>query len=87
VMGSVDKTIIIVKHGNDFLLIQIYVNDIIFGDSLKCSCQVLGNDRGVSDVHDGRTNLFLRYLSQANKARYLRTSSQVHEAPDEVQHG
>jgi hypothetical protein len=27
VMGSVDKTLFTLKHGNDFLLIQIYVDD------------------------------------------------------------
>jgi hypothetical protein len=32
-MGSVDKSIFTLKHGNDFLLIQIYVDDIIFGGS------------------------------------------------------
>jgi hypothetical protein len=30
VMGSIDKTIFTLKYGNDFLLIQIYVDDIIF---------------------------------------------------------
>jgi hypothetical protein len=33
VMESVDKTLFTLKHDNDFLLIQIYVYDIIFGDS------------------------------------------------------
>jgi hypothetical protein len=33
VMRSVDKTVFTLNHGTDFLLIQIYVNDIIFGDS------------------------------------------------------
>jgi hypothetical protein len=33
VIGSVDKTLFTLKHGNDFLLIQIYVDDIIFGGS------------------------------------------------------
>jgi hypothetical protein len=33
VMGSVDKTIFTLNHDTDFLLVQIYVNDIIFGDS------------------------------------------------------
>jgi hypothetical protein len=33
VMGSVDKTLITLNHGTDFLLVQIYVNDIIFGGS------------------------------------------------------
>jgi hypothetical protein len=33
VMGSVDKTIFTLNHGTDFLLVQIYVDDIIFGVS------------------------------------------------------
>jgi hypothetical protein len=33
VMGSVDKTLFTPKHGNDFLLVQIYVDDIIFSGS------------------------------------------------------
>jgi hypothetical protein len=33
VIGSVDKTHFTLNHGTDFLLIQIYVDDIIFGGS------------------------------------------------------
>jgi hypothetical protein len=33
VIVSVDKTLFTFQHGNDFLLIQIYVDDIIFGGS------------------------------------------------------
>jgi hypothetical protein len=33
VMGSVDKTLFTLNHGTDFLLFQIYVDDIIFGGS------------------------------------------------------
>jgi hypothetical protein len=33
VMGSVDKTLFTLKHANDFLLAQIYVDDTIFGGS------------------------------------------------------
>jgi hypothetical protein len=32
-MGSIDKTLVTLKRGNDFLLVQIYVDDIIFGGS------------------------------------------------------
>jgi hypothetical protein len=32
VMGSVGKTLFTLKHKNVFLLVQIYVDDIIFGD-------------------------------------------------------
>jgi hypothetical protein len=33
VMGSVDKTLFTINYGTDFLLVQIYLDDIIFGDS------------------------------------------------------
>jgi hypothetical protein len=32
-MGSVDKTIFTLKYDNNFLHVQIYVDDIIFGGS------------------------------------------------------
>lgn len=32
-MGSVDKTLFLLKHNSDTLLVQIYVDDIIFGGS------------------------------------------------------
>jgi hypothetical protein len=37
VMGSVDKTPFTLNYGTDFLLVQIYVDDIIFG----CSSHIL----------------------------------------------
>jgi hypothetical protein len=33
VMGSVDKTLFTINYGTDFLLVQIYLDDIIFDDS------------------------------------------------------
>jgi hypothetical protein len=33
VMGSVDKTLFTLNHGTNFLLVKIYVDDIIFGGS------------------------------------------------------
>src|SRR6185295_13259770 len=32
-MGCVDKTLFLMRSGNDFLLVQIYMDDIIFGGS------------------------------------------------------
>jgi hypothetical protein len=32
-MESMDKTFFTLNHGTDFLLVQIYVDDIIFGGS------------------------------------------------------
>jgi hypothetical protein len=44
VMGSVDKILFPLNHGADFLLVQIYVDDIIFGGSFHTRVQILGND-------------------------------------------
>jgi hypothetical protein len=33
VMGGIDKTLFTLNHDTDFLLAQIYVDDIIFGGS------------------------------------------------------
>jgi hypothetical protein len=33
VMGSMDKTLFTLNYDTDFLLVQIYVDDIIFGGS------------------------------------------------------
>jgi hypothetical protein len=38
VMGSVDKTLFTLNHDTDFLLVQIYVDDIIFGGSFTLLC-------------------------------------------------
>jgi hypothetical protein len=43
-MGSVDKTLFPLKYGNDFLLVQIYMDDIIFdvsSHSLMSSFQAM----------------------------------------------
>jgi hypothetical protein len=90
VMGSVDKTHFTLKHGNDFLLVQIYVDNIIFSGSshsLVSSFQeMMENEFQMSMM--GELTFFLRYSSQANEARYFHTSSQVHKRPNKkVQHG
>jgi hypothetical protein len=33
VMATVDRTLFLLKHGNDLLIVQIYVDDIVFGGS------------------------------------------------------
>jgi hypothetical protein len=44
IMESVDKTLFTLKHGTDFLLVQIYVDDTIFGGSSHTRVQISGND-------------------------------------------
>jgi hypothetical protein len=79
VVGSVDKTLFPLTRVNDFLLVQIYMDDIIFGEfshTLVSSFQeIMKNEFQISMM--GELTFFLRYSSQANEARYLCTSSQV----------
>jgi hypothetical protein len=44
VMGSVNKTLFTLNHGTDFLLVQIYVDDIIFCVFSHSCVQISGND-------------------------------------------
>jgi hypothetical protein len=89
VMGSVNKTPFTFKHGNDFLLVQIYVDDIIFSGSshvLVSSFQeMMENDSQMSTMGE---LTFFRYPSQENKADHFCTSSQVHKGLNkEIHHG
>jgi hypothetical protein len=90
VMMSVDETLFTLNHVPDFLLVQIYVDDIIFGGSshtLASRFQGMMESEFQMSMMEELT-FFLRYPSEANEARYLRASSQVHEGPnEEVQHG
>jgi hypothetical protein len=45
VMGSVDKTLFTLNQGIDFLLVQIYMDDIIFGGSSHSCVYISENDR------------------------------------------
>jgi hypothetical protein len=90
VMGSVDKTLFILNHGTDFLLVQIYVDDIIFDGSSHSLVSRFQNmmESEFQMSMMGELTFFLRYPSETNEARYLRTSGQVHEGLNkEVQHG
>jgi hypothetical protein len=75
-MGSVDKTLFTLKHDNDFLFVQIYVDDIVFSGSshvLVSSFQkMMENEFQMSMMG---TNLYLRYPSQANELGHFHTSS------------
>ena len=37
--GTIDKTMFYINNGNDLLLVQIYVDDIIFGSTNDKLCQ------------------------------------------------
>nr|GEY24298.1 hypothetical protein [Tanacetum cinerariifolium] len=45
--GSVDPTLFIRRNGNDLLLVQIYVDDIIFAASTPKLCEISQSPRGI----------------------------------------
>jgi hypothetical protein len=80
VMKSVDKTLFTLKHGNDFLLVQIYVDDIIFGGSshsLVSSFQeMMVNEFQKSMM--GELTFFLGI-----QVRQMKQGNFVHQRPEE----
>ncbi|XP_066361067.1 uncharacterized protein [Miscanthus floridulus] len=60
-MGSVDKTLFLLRQGNDTLIVQIYVDDIIFGGSshalVKKFADVMSKEFEMSMM--GELNFFL----------------------------
>jgi hypothetical protein len=90
VMGCVDKTLFSLNHDTDFLLVQIYVDNIIFDGS---SHSLVSNFQEMMESEFqmsmmGELTFFLRYPSEANETRYLRASRQAHKGPnEEVQYG
>jgi hypothetical protein len=90
-MGSVDKTLFILKHGNDFLLVQLYVDDIIFGGpshTLVSSFQAMMENEFQMSMMGELTFILVIQVKRMKEGRHLRTSSLVNERLDEeVQHG
>jgi hypothetical protein len=80
-MGSVDKSLFTLNHDTNFLLVQIYVDHIIFGGSSHTLVfrfqKMMKSEFQMSMM--GELTFFLRYTREANETRYLRASSQVHE--------
>jgi hypothetical protein len=40
-MGKVDKTLLLLRQGDDILIVQVYVDDIVFGGRLTLWLQGL----------------------------------------------
>src|SRR5579859_5181938 len=78
-MGSVDKTLFLLKHDGNTLLVQIYVDDIIFGKCQVCRYY----EQGVRDVDAGRAHFLPWAPDQADQGRDLRAQRQVHEGHPE----
>ena len=60
-MGSMDKTLFLLRHGSDTLLVQIYVDDIIFGGSSHALVSIFSDtmSREFEISIMGKLNFFL----------------------------
>jgi hypothetical protein len=88
-MGKVDKTPFLLRQGNDILIVQVYVDDIVFGGSSHSLVARFAEDMSKEfEMSDGRIEVLSRSLDQAGEGGNLCTSSQVCEGySQEVQDG
>ena len=65
--GKLDTTLFIKRKHNDIMLVQIYVDDIIFGSTNDSLCtKSLDTTLFIIFVDDGRTKLLFGVTNQAN---------------------
>jgi hypothetical protein len=76
-MGSVDNSLFNLNHGNDFLLVQIYVDDIIFGVSshalVSCFHEMMEKEFQMSMI--GELTFFLGI-----QVKQMEKGTSVHQA-------
>ena len=66
--GVVDKTLFFRKHESNIIIVQVHVEDIIFGSNNNYMWRVCYNHAGwIWNVYDGQANLLLRATSQATQ--------------------
>nr|GEZ12515.1 integrase, catalytic region, zinc finger, CCHC-type, peptidase aspartic, catalytic [Tanacetum cinerariifolium] len=73
--GAVDPTLFTRKTGKHIILVQIYVDDIIFASTDPKACDMFSNEMS-SNVYDGTNVIFLRYQAKPTK-KHLEELKQV----------
>ena len=83
--GSVDKTLFTIKVKDDILLVQIYVDDIIFGSKCPILCNKFGDlmkDRYKMSMM-GEMNFFLGLqVKQSKEGIFISETKYSHELVD-----
>lgn len=72
--GKVDKTLFLKSKGTDFLIVQVYVDDIIFGATNESLCKEFSNlmSREFEMSMMGELNFFLGLkIKQTEKGTYI----------------
>ncbi|GKD38953.1 retrovirus-related pol polyprotein from transposon TNT 1-94 [Tanacetum coccineum] len=70
---AVDPTLFTRKTGKHILLVQIYVDDIIFASTDPTACTIFSKEMNskISDVNDGTNVIFLRLTCFSKSQRHL----------------
>jgi hypothetical protein len=90
VMGIVDKILFTLKHVADFLVVRIYVDDIIFGGSSYTRVsrfqKIMENEFQMSIMRELTFFLGIQ-VKQTNKDIFIHLSQVYERFDEEVQHG
>jgi hypothetical protein len=85
-MGKVNKTLFLLRQGDDILIAQVYVDDIVFGGSshslVAKDCR--GHEQRIRDLYHGRIAVISWASDQVGEGGNFCASSQLHkglEAP------
>jgi hypothetical protein len=73
-MGKVDKTLFLLKHGDDILVVQVYVDGIVFGGSSHSLVAKFAEDMSKEFEMSmmGELQFFLELqIKQANKGTFV----------------
>jgi hypothetical protein len=89
VMGSVDKTLFTLKHENDFLVVHIYVDDIIFGGSshvLVSSFQEMMENEFQMSLMGALTFFFGIQVKQMKQGTFVHQAKYPKDLIKKIQH-
>ena len=85
-MGKADTTLFMKKKGDDIIVVQIYVDDIIFGATNESLCEEFSKCMHIEfEMSDGRIEFLLRTSNQTIQRRDLHQPIKIYqESPQEV---
>ena len=76
IRDKIDTTLFRTEVSNDFIIVQIYVDAIIFGATNESFCKNFSDM--MKSGFDGKTQVLSKTLDQARQQRYIYSSVEIH---------
>jgi len=76
IRDKIDTTLFRREVSNDFIIVQIYVDAIIFGATNESFCKNFSDM--MKSGFDGKTQVLSKTLDQARQQRYIYSSVEIH---------